>query len=100
MRALILSAASVCCLLGCATPEEKALKQQAKMNRMITEFGPACVQLGYPANTDPWRNCVMQLAAKSEAGNSGVSTSIFGTWGSSSRWGSGSGVGIGIGVGR
>ncbi|WP_156885407.1 hypothetical protein [Massilia niastensis] len=99
MRALILSAASVFCLLGCTTPQEQALKQQAEMNRMMAEFGPACVQLGYPANSDPWRNCVVQLAAKNDSKRSGVSTSIFGSWGRSG-WGSGSGVGIGIGVGR
>ncbi|MEH6434019.1 hypothetical protein [Massilia sp. DD77] len=95
MRAMILTAASAFCLLGCMTPQEKALKQQAEMDRMMAEFGPACVQLGYAANSDPWRNCVLQLAAK-DGKYEGVSTSIFGSWG---RWG-GSGVGIGIGIGR
>lgn len=97
MRVLMLTAASVVCLLGCASPQEKAMKQQAEMDRMIAEYGPACTQLGYPANSDPWRNCIVQLAAKNGAGYGGVSTSIFGSWGS---WGRGSGVGIGVGVGR
>jgi hypothetical protein len=97
MRVLITMAASVCCLLGCATPQEKALQQQAEMDRMMAEYGPACTQLGFAANSDPWRNCVVQLAAKNGAGRGGISTSIFGAFGSGGR---GSGVGIGIGVGR
>lgn len=92
-----MTAASALCLLGCATPQERAMKQQAEMERMMAEFGPACTQLGYAANSDPWRNCVMQLAAKNEGRRGGVSTSIFGGWGSGGR---GSGVGIGIGIGR
>lgn len=97
MRALLLTAASVVCLLGCATPQEKAMKQQAEVDRMMAVYGPACTQLGYAPNSDPWRNCIVQSAARNDAGSGGVSTSIFGSWGS---WGHGSGVGIGIGVGR
>ena len=97
MRALMLTAASVVCLLGCASPQEKAMKQQAEMDRMMTEYGPACTQLGFAVNTDPWRNCVVQLAAKNGVSRGGVSTSVFGSFGS---WGRGSGVGIGVGVGR
>lgn len=96
MRAMILTAASALCLLGCMTPQERAMKEQAEMERMMAEYGPACSQLGYAMNSDPWRNCVMQLAARDGKG-SGVSTSIFGGWGSGGR---GSGIGIGIGVGR
>ena len=97
MRTLILTAASIFCLLGCTTPQEKALKQQAEMDRMIAEYGPACTKLGYAMNSDLWRNCVVQLATKNDVNRGGVSTSIFGSWGS---WGRGSGVGIGVGVGR
>ena len=97
MRALLLTAASVVCLLGCASPQEKAMKQQAEMERMMAEYGPACTQLGYAMNSDPWRDCVVQLGAQNGVGPGSVSTSIFGSWGS---WGRGSGVGIGIGVGR
>ena len=96
MRALILTAVSVCCLLGCSTPQQQALKQQAEMDRMIAEFGPACTKLGYAMNTDPWRDCILQSASKSETWRSRVSTSIFGGWGSRG----GSGIGIGIGIGR
>ena len=97
MRTFMLMTASVVCLLGCTTPQEKAMKQQAEMDRMMVEYGPACTQLGFIANSDPWRNCVVQLAAKNGAYGGGVSTSIFGGWGSGGR---GSGIGIGIGVGR
>ncbi|RZA36308.1 MAG: hypothetical protein EOP92_06045 [Lysobacteraceae bacterium] len=95
MRALTLMAASAFCLLGCMTPQQRAQNQQAKMDRMIADYGPACAQLGYPQNSDLWRDCVLQLAAKNDGG--GVSTSVFGSWGSG---GHGSGVGIGIGFGR
>jgi hypothetical protein len=97
MRTSMLTLASAFCLLGCTTPQEQAMKQQAEMERMVAEFGPACTQLGYAANSDPWRNCVVQLAARNDGGRGRVSTSIFGSWGS---WGRGSGVGVGIGVGR
>lgn len=97
MRALMLMAASAFCLLGCMTPQQRAQNQQAEMDRMIAEFGPACAKLGYPPNSDLWRDCVLQLAAKNDGPGSGVSTSVFGSWGSG---GHGSGVGIGIGFGR
>jgi hypothetical protein len=97
MRALILTAASVCCLLGCSTPEQRAQKQMAEMDRMMAEYGPACAQLGHAPGSDPWRNCVVQLATQNEGRRSGVSTSVFGSFGSGGR---GSGIGIGIGIGR
>lgn len=96
MRALILMAASACCLLGCSTPQQQAQEQQAEVERMIAQYGPACSQLGHAANTDPWRDCVLQLASKNDAQRGRVSTSIFGGWGSRG----GSGIGIGIGIGR
>ena len=96
MRALIVTAASTLCLLGCATPQEQAMKQQAEMERMMAEYGPACSQLGFAVNSDPWRNCVVQLAERDGVRRGGVSTSIFGGFGSGGR----SGMGIGIGIGR
>jgi uncharacterized membrane protein YgcG len=99
MHTSILTAATVVCLLGCSTPQERAAAQQAEMDRMIGEFGPACYQLGYPAQSDQWRNCVVQLAARNGAQRGGVSTSFFGSWGSFGR-GSGSSVGAGVTLGR
>jgi hypothetical protein len=69
---------------------------KAEMERLITEFGPACTQLGFAVNSDPWRNCVVQLAERDGVRRGGVSTSIFGGFGSGGR----SGLGIGIGIGR
>lgn len=97
MRVFILAAASALCLMGCATPEERALKQQAEVERMMAEFGPGCSRMGYAPNSDPWRDCVLQSATKYGGSRYGVSTSIFGGWGSGGR---GSGLGIGIGIGR
>ncbi|MCA1854894.1 hypothetical protein LE190_02975 [Massilia oculi] len=95
MRNVILAAASALCLMACATPQERAQQQQLEMERMMAEFGPACSQLGYAMQSDPWRDCVLQSAQRS--GRSGISTSIFGGFGSGGR---GSGIGIGIGIGR
>jgi hypothetical protein len=99
MHYFILFVVSVVCLLGCISPQERAANEQARMNRMIGEFGPACYRLGYPANSDQWRNCVMQLAERDQATRGGVSTSFFGSFGS---WGSrgGASVGAGVTVGR
>lgn len=94
MRIVMLMAASSLCLLGCATPQDRALAQQAEVERMMAEFGPACTKVGYMPNTDPWRDCVVQSATRS--GRSGVSTSLFGGFGSGGR----GGIGIGIGIGR
>lgn len=68
MRTLLLATASALCLIGCSTPQERALKQQADMDRMIIEYGPACERLGYTANSDQWRGCVLQLSTKDEIG--------------------------------
>jgi hypothetical protein len=53
------------------TPEEKAAyeeadrrkaaaDQQQRWNAMIGYYAPFCEQLGFAADTDPWRNCVLQ----------------------------------------
>jgi hypothetical protein len=100
MRYLILWIAAIFVFLGCSTPQERAARQQGEMDRMIGEFGPACYKLGYPANSDAWRDCVVRLAAQNNAGRGGVSTSFFGSWGNFGRWGRGSGVGAGVTLGR
>lgn len=94
MRTIMLIAASSLCLLGCATPQDRALAQQAQAERMMAEFGPGCAKAGYTPNTDPWRDCIVQSATRS--GRTGVSTSIFGSVGSGGR----GGIGIGFGIGR
>lgn len=48
-------------LAGCTTPQERATRNQAEVERMMAEYGPACERLGYAPNSDPWRSCVLKL---------------------------------------
>lgn len=80
MRNLLLAVASALCLLACSTPQERAIRQQADMDSIIIEFGPACARLGYTVNTDLWRNCVIQLSTRDDIARYG-STYLYGGWG-------------------
>ncbi|NML62234.1 hypothetical protein HHL21_14345 [Massilia sp. RP-1-19] len=51
---------------ACATPEQRAASMQAEMDRMMQIYGPACAKLGFAANSDQWRGCVLQLSAKDD----------------------------------
>lgn len=64
MRRFILVAALA--LAGCSTPQERAARVQADMERDMAVYGPACLRLGYTAGSDQWRACVLQLGAKEE----------------------------------
>lgn len=66
MRIFIMMCIGAALLAGCATPAERSARMQAEMDRMIQVYGPACSKLGYTTNSDPWRNCVLQLSAKDE----------------------------------
>ncbi|MCD2515941.1 hypothetical protein LQ564_06375 [Massilia sp. G4R7] len=96
MRIAILMAASGLCLLGCATPQDRAQAQQNEVGRMMLEYGPACTQMGFVPNTDPWRDCILRSAGQNGGARGGVSTSIGVGVGSGGR----GGVGIGFGIGR
>lgn len=87
MRQLIIAAASALLLAGCTTPQERAARMQADMDRIIVEYGPACVRLGYQANSDQWRNCLLQLSTKDDIVRYG-STQFYGYYGRP-RWGAG-----------
>ena len=54
-------------LTACTTPEQKAARMQAEMDRLMRSYGPACERLGYSAHTDQWRNCVLQLSIRDDA---------------------------------
>jgi hypothetical protein len=95
MRVLLVTAASALCLVGCATPQDRALAQQQEVQRMMAQYGPACTQMGFVPNTDPWRDCILRSAGQ-EGGRGGVSTSIGLGVGSGGR----GGIGIGFGIGR
>jgi hypothetical protein len=64
--ALPVSIALIGLATGCATPAQQAARAQHEMEQTMAIYGPACEKLGYPANTDPWRNCIMQLSYKDD----------------------------------
>ncbi|MES2150277.1 MAG: hypothetical protein V4508_10845 [Pseudomonadota bacterium] len=64
MRTLLLALLAL--VAGCTTPQERAASMQAEMDRMVQAYGPACVRLGYTAQTDAWRNCVLHLSTKDD----------------------------------
>ena len=66
MRKFFMVCAGALLLAGCSTPEQRAAAMQAEMDRMMQVYGPACSKLGYPASSDQWRNCVLQLSAKDD----------------------------------
>ena len=85
-----LAAALAVTLAGCTTPQEKAAQMQAEVDHMMQIYGPACTRMGYPAASDQWRNCVLQLAVKEDTDRYG--TSYYGMvgrrhWGLGGRWG-------------
>lgn len=78
-------------LAGCATPEQKAARMQAEVDQMMRIYGPACTRLGYVAQSDQWRNCVVQLSAKEEVQRYGYPHYYAGFgrhhWGLGGIWG-------------
>lgn len=62
----LISLASIGLLGGCATQAQQAAYAKHEMERTMAVYGPACEKLGYTANTDSWRNCVMQLSYKND----------------------------------
>jgi hypothetical protein len=75
--------ASLCIVLiaGCSTPQERAARRQAEVEQMMVEYGPACMRLGYTANTDAWRACVLQLNARGDLQRYQSSPGYYGGWG-------------------
>ena len=52
-------------IAGCATsPAERAAQAEREVDQMIQVYGPACDKLGYKHESDPWRDCVLNLAAQ------------------------------------
>jgi len=56
----ILAALSI--VVGCASTTERAAAVSRDVEDMISVYGPGCERLGYTANTDGWRECVLRLA--------------------------------------
>ena len=88
MRQLFIAAASALLLAACSTPQERSAKMQAEMDRILVEYGPACTRLGFEANSDQWRNCVLQLSTKGDIERYGYPARVYGGWGRS-HWGGG-----------
>lgn len=65
MRAFIMSLLLLL-LGGCATEAERAAQVQRDVEQMIQVYGPGCEKLGYKSDTDPWRECVLQLAHRDD----------------------------------
>jgi len=65
-------------LAGCATQAERAAQVQREVEQMIQLYGPGCERLGYKADTDPWRECVLKLAHREDQYNRyPISTNCF-----------------------
>ncbi|NMG46221.1 hypothetical protein GPA22_21095 [Aromatoleum toluvorans] len=60
--ALLLALVAV--LASCATSAERAAQVEREVEQMITVYGPACERLGYKAENDQWRDCVLRLNAQ------------------------------------
>ena len=63
MRALAVSILMVF-VAGCATQAERAAQVQREVEEMIRVYGPGCEKLGFKADSDQWRDCVLRLATK------------------------------------
>jgi hypothetical protein len=77
---------------ACTTPEQRAANMQAEMGQMMQIYGPACAQLGFAANSDQWRSCVLQLSVKADMDRYGAHPYYragFGRrhWGVGAGWG-------------
>jgi hypothetical protein len=49
-------------LAACATtPEERRAQAEREAARLRQTYGPTCERLGYAPDTDPWRDCLLQL---------------------------------------
>ncbi|MGH8856007.1 MAG: hypothetical protein ACREWI_17225, partial [Telluria sp.] len=69
-------------LAACTTPQQRAERLQAEMAELMAMYGPACSRLGYAANSDPWRECVLQLSTREELRYIGNGPSYYGGFGS------------------
>jgi hypothetical protein len=51
---------------ACSTTQDRAAQKQAEVAHMMAVYGPACARLGFTANSDPWRNCILNLSTKDD----------------------------------
>ncbi len=61
-RFLLTLAGSALLLSACATtPQQRAARVEKDVEEMVQVYGPGCEKLGYTADTDQWRDCVIRL---------------------------------------
>jgi hypothetical protein len=53
-------------LAACETPAERAARVKAEVDDMVRVYGPGCEKLGYQKETDPWRECILNLRARDD----------------------------------
>ncbi len=68
-------------LPGCSTPAERAARGQAEVDDMIRVYGPGCEKLGYAKDSEPWRECILQLSARHDYSTHPTTTSCVGQQG-------------------
>jgi hypothetical protein len=51
---------------ACSTTQDRAAQKQAEVAHMMAVYGPACARLGFTPNSDPWRNCILNLSTKDD----------------------------------
>jgi hypothetical protein len=61
MRTFASICVTIAMLTACSTPARRAAEKVAEAEQMMMMYGPPCERLGYVANTDPWRSCVVQM---------------------------------------
>jgi hypothetical protein len=89
MRITTMLIAAAALLAGCSTTQERAAAAQADVERMMQIYGPACTRLGYAAESDQWRNCVLHLSEADDIQRYGYPSYYAGGaryWGHG-RWG-------------
>ena len=52
----------LCFAAGCMTQQERAAAVSRDVDDMMHVYGPGCEKLGYRADSDGWRECVLRLA--------------------------------------
>lgn len=85
MRISILLLTASALLAACSTPQERAARMQSEVDSMVALYGPACTRLGFVDNSDPWRNCVLELSLKDDVQRYGYYPSYYAGMGFS-RW--------------
>jgi hypothetical protein len=59
---LIAALAALSLIAGCASQAERAAAVSRDVDDMMHVYGPGCEKLGYRADSDGWRECVLRLA--------------------------------------